>query len=155
MKTSEFFLNFWTSPYILRKKLTPPIEHSHYSCMQYTIQIRIAILFCNMSIVIYFSTRRQFESRLRTTRSRSGYVRLGGGVGGGGVLSSNFVHQMCHQGGGGEGGVLSSNFVHQMCHQGGEGGIIPLVAHLVDKVETKDPPPPLPPGGTSGGQSWN
>ena len=38
---------------------------------------------------------------------------------GGGVLSSNFVHQMCHQGG--RGGVLSSNFVHQMCHQGGGG----------------------------------
>ena len=35
-------------------------------------------------------------------------------------------------GGEGEGGVLSSNFVHQMC-----------------------PLPPTPPGGTSGGQSWN
>ena len=52
-------------------------------------------------------------------------------------------------GGGGVGGVLSSNFVHQMCHQGGRGG-----GHLVDKVGTKDPPSP-PPGGTSGGQSWN
>ena len=51
----------------------------------------------------------------------------GEGEGGGGfVLSSNFVHQMYHQGGGGGGGgVLSSNFVHQMCHQGegGEGGL--------------------------------
>ena len=35
-----------------------------------------------------------------TAHSRSGYVQLGGGgVGGGGDLSSNFVHQMCHQGG--------------------------------------------------------
>ena len=62
----------------------------------------------------------------------------------------------------GGGGVLSSNFVHQMCHQGG--GVIwwtklelrtppSLAADLVDKVGTKDPPSP--PGGTSGGQSWN
>ena len=69
---------------------------------------------------------------------------------GGGVLSSNFVHQMCHQGG--RVGVLSSNFVHQMTPPPPLPPP-PLVAHLVDKVGTKDPLSP--PGGTSGGQSWN
>ena len=54
------------------------------------------------------------SKRLRTTHSHSSYDWLEGG--GGRVLSSNFVHQMCHRGG------LSSNFVHQMCHR--EGGVL-------------------------------
>ena len=37
-------------------------------------------------------------------------------AGGGGGLSSNFVHQMCHKW-----GESSSNSIHQMCHQGGRG----------------------------------
>ena len=43
----------------------------------------------------YTLTSRQFKSRLHTMHSHSGYVQWGGE----GVLSSNFVHQMCHQGG--------------------------------------------------------
>ena len=61
-------------------------------------------------------TRRQFESRLLTARSKPAWG------GGGGVLSSNFVHQMCHQGGGGGGGSLVPTLSTRCATRGGEGG---------------------------------
>ena len=80
-------------------KLSIPHDHQ--------INLSIVIYPAGKDAIISIPTRTQFESRLCTAHSCSGYVWWGGG----GVLSSNFVHQMCHQGGGGRGGGVLSQIL--------------------------------------------
>ena len=112
--------------FILYLYITSVAENINKRCRknQYKKAIRISIAY------------RPLETCLWGGGLSSNFVHQMCHQGGGEVLSSNFVHQMCHRGE----GVLSSNFVHQMYHQGGEGGS--LVPTLSISCATRGGPKP-------------